>query len=72
MAFTRTVLKRVPKATDIEIHVTKVESDYGKYTEIREYVVSKDRYGRGITFPEALNDEIFDEAVLLNAGAADG
>lgn len=58
MAFTRTVLKRVPKATDIEIHVAQVDSEYGKYTEIREYVVSKDRYGRGITFPEALTGDV--------------
>ena len=47
----RTVHSRVEKTSDIEIHVSTLVTDNGTFTEIREYVVSLDRYGRGLTFP---------------------
>lgn len=54
MSFTRTVHTVTPKATDVEIHVSTITVENGdRYTEIREYVVSLQQYGRGITFPEA-------------------
>lgn len=53
MAYTRTVHAVTPKANDIEIHVSTLEVDNGdRYTDIREYVVSLQQYGRGITFPQ--------------------
>lgn len=68
MTYTRTVLTKVPKASDIEIHVSTVATEYGEFTEVREYVVSLDQYGRGITFPAAAREKIA-EAL---AGASDG
>lgn len=57
-AITRTVHTKVPKTTDIEIHVSTLETEAGNYTDIREYVVSLDQYGRGITFPARLTDQV--------------
>lgn len=54
----RTVHKTVPKTSDIEIHVSSLSTEYGEFVEIREYVVSLEQYGRGITFPASLRDDI--------------
>lgn len=51
MEIEREVVARVVKTTDIEVHVTRLSTELGEYTEIREYVVSLEQYGRGITFP---------------------
>lgn len=58
MDFPRTVLVAVSKTSDIDIHVSSIDVDGVPYTDIREYIVSLDRYGRGITFPGAFNAEI--------------
>lgn len=57
---TRTVHSRAPKTSDIEIHTSTVQSDSGRFVEIREFVVSLEQYGRGITFPltEGLLDSL--------------
>lgn len=47
----RTVHSRAAKTSDIEIHVSTLETSAGKFVDIREYVVSLEQYGRGITFP---------------------
>lgn len=64
MEYTRSVLRRLTKASDIEIHVSIMSTDYGVYYDVREYIVSLDQYGRGITFPVDLGAEIFDESIL--------
>lgn len=52
MATQRTVLTRTPKTSDIEIHVSTLQPESGGiYAEVREYIVSLDQYGRGVTFP---------------------
>lgn len=48
----RTVHTSVPKAADVEIHVSEIDSgEHGNYVEIREYIPSIEQYGRGLTFP---------------------
>lgn len=54
----RTVHSRVPKTDDIEIHVSTLDTENGQYTDIREFVVSLEQYGRGITFPARLTEEV--------------
>lgn len=54
----RTVLHRTVKTHDIEIHVSTLRTPLGEFTDIREYVVSLDQYGRGITFPASLTGDI--------------
>lgn len=56
--YERSVHVKVPTATDIEIHVSQMETEWGTFGDIREYVVSLDQYGRGITFPIANAREI--------------
>lgn len=51
MQIDRTVHTRVPKATDIEIHTSTLVTESGTFVDIREYVVSLESYGRGITMP---------------------
>jgi hypothetical protein len=58
MATERTVHSRTKKTSDIEIHVSTLATDSGEFTEIREFIVSLDQYGRGITFPTDLGDDI--------------
>lgn len=54
----RTVHSTVPKTDDIEIHVSTLDTENGQYTDIREFVVSLEQYGRGITFPARLTPSI--------------
>lgn len=49
---TRQVVQAVPKATDLELHISALETPFGKYAEIREYVPSQKIYGRGVLIPE--------------------
>lgn len=59
MAVERTIHSRTPKTSDIEIHVSTLTTEGGLvFTEIREYIVSLDQYGRGITFPQDLTDAV--------------
>ena len=55
----RTVHARTPKTSDIEIHVSTLETEQGLFTEIREYVKSLDQYGRGLTFPIEKAGKVF-------------
>ena len=54
----RTVHATVPKTDDIEIHVCTLETENGPFTDIREFIVSLQQYGRGITFPVRLTRDI--------------
>lgn len=48
----RTVHARVPKVSDVEIHVSEIDAgENGFFVDIREYIVSLEQYGRGVTFP---------------------
>lgn len=58
LAPTRIVHTRVPKTSDIEIHVSTLETAHGEFTDIREFVVSLEQYGRGITFPAELTGRV--------------
>lgn len=46
----RVVHQRIPQVYDRELHVSTLFTPYGSFTDIREYVVSLDQYGRGVTF----------------------
>lgn len=51
MAQERVVHTRAKKTDDIEIHVSSLDTEYGLFTDIREFIVSLNQYGRGLTFP---------------------
>lgn len=51
MAQERVVHARAKKTDDIEIHVSSLDTEYGLFTDIREFIVSLNQYGRGLTFP---------------------
>ena len=57
-AFKRIVHSRAVKTDDIEVHTSTLETEFGPYVEIREYVVSLEQYGRGITFPAELTQVV--------------
>lgn len=59
-AIKRTVHSRAAKTDDIEIHVSTLKTDSGTFTDVREYVVSLKQYGRGITLPEGLTEDVTD------------
>ena len=54
----RTVHAKVPKTEDIEIHVSTLETENGQYADIREYVISLEQYGRGITYAAKYTENI--------------
>lgn len=68
---TRTVHVRVSKTSDIEIHVSQIDTAWGQYTDIREYVVSLEQYGRGVTFPSNLAEPVM-AGLEFFLGAPDG
>lgn len=54
----RTVHKTVPKTSDIEIHISTLATEFGDFVDVREYVVSLEQYGRGITIPAKIADAV--------------
>ena len=68
----RTIHTRTPTRPDVEIHVSALSTDFGEYTDIREYVVSLDQYGRGITFPAALTAPVLEGLADLTPWIHDG
>lgn len=58
----RTVIDRITDVDDREIHTSVVSwpdyPKYGPFLDIREYIPSKDRYGRGVYVPLAYADRI--------------
>lgn len=72
MATERTVYSRTKKTSDIEIHVSTLTTDSGTYAEIREFIVSLDQYGRGITFPSALSDEVLQGIAYVSSSQVIG
>jgi hypothetical protein len=55
----RTVHARIKYVHDKEIHVSTVESpNDGLFVDAREYIPSKNLYGRGLTFPLDLLDDV--------------
>jgi hypothetical protein len=55
----RTVHARIPYMYDKEVHVSSVQSpNDGLFGDLREFIPSKEFYGRGITFPLCMLDEV--------------
>lgn len=54
----RTVKHRVRVADDLEVHMSNLTVAGEHFVEIRNYVPSLKEYGRGITVPAALHDEV--------------
>lgn len=52
------IIRAVEVTDDLQIHVTIEHTPSGAFLDIRQYVPSLDRYGRGITIPERILDEI--------------
>lgn len=64
----RRVLTRVPKTSDVEVHVSEIDvGELGLYVDIREYIKSLEQYGRGITIPwDATNLEEIEQALRVS------
>jgi len=54
----RTVVSQISKTSDIEVRLSYLETAAGTFVDIREYVVSLDRYGRGVTMTEEQYKEL--------------
>lgn len=54
----RKVHKKIDVAPDLEVHVSTVRVATQTLTEIRNYIPSTKEYGRGVTFPSRVMDEI--------------
>jgi hypothetical protein len=59
MTTERKIYQRIPSRPDIEIHVYSRTVEGQIYFDVREYVISKDEYGRGITFRAEQFDPIW-------------
>lgn len=69
----RKVRVRVPYVSDKELHVSLVASpNDGDFVDLREFIPSLKQYGRGITFPLELLDEVSGglEAIRHELGGA--
>lgn len=49
----REVLEKYVKFTDLEVHVSRLIVNDRAYLDIREYIPSRELYGRGVTLPAA-------------------
>lgn len=62
----RVVLSRIPKADDLEVHVSKATLNGVVVIDVRDYVPSLKKYGRGTTLPasaetlKALTDAVWE------------
>ncbi|MFE9525255.1 hypothetical protein [Streptomyces sp. NPDC006631] len=55
----RKIHARIQYVYDKEIHVSTVQGpDDGQYVDLREFIPSLDAYGRGLTLPIGLLDEV--------------
>uniref|UniRef100_A0AAU3I7I8 Uncharacterized protein n=1 Tax=Streptomyces sp. NBC_01393 TaxID=2903851 RepID=A0AAU3I7I8_9ACTN len=55
----RTVHARVPYLFDKELHVSTLETtEDGLFADLREFIPSREFYGRGVTFPIGLLDQV--------------
>lgn len=54
----RNVITVVSKDTDLEMHVSTLHTDRGKFIDVREFVPSLAQYGRGVTYPERFNEDV--------------
>jgi hypothetical protein len=68
----RTVHARIPYVYDKEIHISTVQSPQdGLFVDAREFIPSKEFYGRGLTFPLGLLNDVlkgFESAWHENGG----
>lgn len=55
----RKIYKRIPSRPDVEIHVFRRTVDGVDFFDVREFIVSLEQYGRGITFPEDVFDDVW-------------
>jgi hypothetical protein len=63
---TRELVATVPKAADLDIHVSILHTEWADYAEIREYVPSREIYGRGVLIPHTALEEV--TIALLSIG----
>lgn len=62
MGIARATTGKIKKFEDVEIHVSEVQSQGQVFAEIREFIPSLGQYGKGITFPVALLNEVLNAA----------
>ena len=53
-----TVLERFHKSRDVETHLRAVRVDGVSALELRDYIPSSDRYGRGYWIPEEISEAL--------------
>jgi hypothetical protein len=71
----RTVHARIEYVYDKEIHVSSVRSPAdGLFVDVREFIPSKDFYGRGLTLPIGMLHDLLEgiESVWHEHGAGEG
>jgi hypothetical protein len=69
MAIQDKVILRIPKGEDAEIHVKRTTAAGVTMYQIRDFVPSTGRYGRGIVIPPTALADLFSRgAVLLDRG----
>jgi hypothetical protein len=56
--FHREVLESFDKGYDLQVNVCKLTVGDVYYLDIREYIPSLDRYGRGVTASEGFKDKL--------------
>ena len=54
----RNVVWRSTKTSDLELHVSALETPFGQYAEIRDFIPSQKIYGRGVLIPAVILDEV--------------
>lgn len=54
----RNVIARFPKFDDLEVHVSEITFDGQTFIEVREYIPSLDRYGKGNTMSLELAKQV--------------
>lgn len=64
----RTVQSRIRIADDLELHVSKLRAAGKEFVEIREFILSEKKYGRGVAFqPDDKNKVLRNISTGINA-----
>lgn len=53
-----TLVERITRDDDLEIHIREIEFDGLALVDVREYIPSRELYGHGIMFPESLTETL--------------
>jgi len=66
----REILVEVAKAPDLDLHVSILHTPWADYAEIRDYVPSIEKYGRGVLIPASALEEVTIAMLSISGSAA--